>query len=136
LIVKHKLEEIKKDLNEKAEQVLTPHLLGHPITYNHYLISNVQEVQANRNRKPLEWKLKEFFHIEEIGSMIQARPFNMAGLLDALAEHTEPDMDRHSCAMAIDMMQVHYKVSHTRKRPVWGRQHEDSSNPLFCNRLR
>ena len=130
LIVKHKLEEIKQDLNKKAEEILKPHIFGHPITYNHYLISNVQEIQTTRNQKNLEEKLKDFFETNKMDNTDRMYQFKMTELLSALAEHTERDMERYSCTMAIDMMQAYYKVSHKLRRPIC-RCHDEDSQLLF-----
>jgi hypothetical protein len=43
----------------------------------------------------------------------------MKALLDAIASHTEPDMDKFSCSMATDMMEAYYKVS----RPPSSKEH-------------
>ncbi len=36
------MENIKKELASKADEILEPHILGHSLTYNHYLTDNVQ----------------------------------------------------------------------------------------------
>jgi hypothetical protein len=34
---------VSKALAEKADEVLRPHLMGHPLTFNHYFIDNIQK---------------------------------------------------------------------------------------------
>lgn len=60
------MEHLREDLAIKVEEILEPHLLGYPITYNHYLTENVQKAQAARHRLELEKRLKGFFKKDEL----------------------------------------------------------------------
>jgi len=110
LVVSPTLDTIKKDLRGKADEILEPHMSGHPITYNHYLTDNVQKAQAERRRRQMEQRLKNFFNSDRIPSGVANHKFDMHSLLDDLATHTEPDMDTYSCSMATDTMEAYYKV--------------------------
>ncbi|KAK8054613.1 P-loop containing nucleoside triphosphate hydrolase protein [Apiospora phragmitis] len=104
------MEGFKTDLTRKVEEILDPHISGHPITYNHYLTENVQKAQAARRRRDLEDQLKPLFRDDlQIGST--SRSFSLEYLLDTLSSRLEPDMDIVSCSMAIDMMEAYYKVA-------------------------
>jgi hypothetical protein len=102
-----------------VKEILEPHLSGHSITYNHYLTDNVQKAQAARHRRQLEGNLKSFFGNSEQTEGAAYHHFDMKALLDAVASHTEPDMDKFSCSMATDMMEAYYKVS----RPPSSKEH-------------
>lgn len=111
-VVDPALENSKKELTSKTDEILEPYISGHPITYNHYLTDNVQKAQARRARERIKEKLESFFaiyHKPGSGNSVNCT-FNMRSLLDALAAHTEPDMDTYSCSMAADMMEAYYKV--------------------------
>jgi len=118
-VVGPSLERLKVDLATKVKEILEPHLSGHPITYNHYLTDNVQKAQAARHRRQLEGKLKSFFGNSEQTQDATYYHFDMKALLNTIASHTEPDMDKFSCSMATDMMEAYYKVS----RPPNSEQH-------------
>ncbi|KAI6082444.1 P-loop containing nucleoside triphosphate hydrolase protein [Hypoxylon rubiginosum] len=105
------MEILKKSLATKVEEILEPHLSGHPITYNHYLIENVQKMQAARRRRELEKRLKTFFKKGELTGGPSNHLFDIRSLLDTLASSMEPDMDKFSCSMAADMMEAYYKVA-------------------------
>jgi hypothetical protein len=60
------LEGLKIKLANKVNEILEPHLSGHPITYNHYLTENLQKAQAARHRRELEGGLKSFFNEDEL----------------------------------------------------------------------
>jgi hypothetical protein len=105
------MENLKESLAIKVTEILEPHSSGHSITYTHYLTENVQKAQAARHRHELEKRLKDFFDRDDISQDTRSHQFNMKSLLDSLASHTEPDMDKFSCSMATDMMQAYYKVS-------------------------
>ncbi|KAE8440607.1 hypothetical protein EG329_007036 [Mollisiaceae sp. DMI_Dod_QoI] len=105
------MENLKNALAIKVQEILEPHLSGHPITYNHYLTKNVQKVQAARHRRELEKRLKSFFKKDELTQVATNHWFEMKNLLDTLTSYMEPDMDKFSCSMATDMMQAYYKVA-------------------------
>ncbi|KAI1119764.1 P-loop containing nucleoside triphosphate hydrolase protein [Nemania abortiva] len=110
LVVIPSMETVQKALKAKLEEILRPHLLGHPITYNHYLTENVQKAQDARKRSDMEERLVNFFSPDLSDTPI-TRCFNIKSLLDALMSRTEPDMDKYSCSMAADMMEAYYKVA-------------------------
>ncbi|KAI0534900.1 P-loop containing nucleoside triphosphate hydrolase protein [Xylaria digitata] len=101
--------ELKGDLRAKLEEILHPHLSGHPITYNHYLTENVQKAQNARNRRAMEKRMVDFLGCNLSDDI--SRCFNPKSLLDSLVSATESDMDKYSCSMAIDMMEAYYKVA-------------------------
>ncbi|KAI0405870.1 P-loop containing nucleoside triphosphate hydrolase protein [Xylaria palmicola] len=109
-IVMPSMETVKEALTDKLEEILHPHLKGHPITYNHYLTENVQKAQAERKRRDMESRLEDFFE-DDLADGVATYEFSMKSLLDALMSNTEPDMDSYACSMAIDMMQAYYKVA-------------------------
>ncbi|KAK4150063.1 hypothetical protein C8A00DRAFT_46461 [Chaetomidium leptoderma] len=111
LVVNPALENIKKGLRSKADELLEPHTSGHPITYNHYLTDNVQKAQTQRIRRNMEQRLKTFFSSDKIPTGVANHKFDMHSLLDDLASNTEPDMDTYSCSMAVDTMEAYYKVA-------------------------
>ncbi|KAI0000594.1 P-loop containing nucleoside triphosphate hydrolase protein [Xylariaceae sp. FL0662B] len=110
-VVGPSLETLEKSLFTKIEEILEPHLSGHPITYNHYLTENVQKAQSQRHRQGLEKRLKDFFHLSQIRPGEGQYRLDARNLLDTMVSQTEPDMDRYSCSMATDMMQAYYKVA-------------------------
>ncbi|KAK3306692.1 P-loop containing nucleoside triphosphate hydrolase protein [Chaetomium strumarium] len=103
------LEEFKKELSGKADEVLEPHVSGHPITYNHYLTDNVQKAQAQRLRKRVEQQMLAYLGFSTLPKEVLCVEFPK--LLDSLMTELEPDMDTYSCSMAIDMMEAYYKVA-------------------------
>jgi hypothetical protein len=106
------LEGLKVNLATKVKEILEPHLSGHPITYNHYLTTNVQKAQADRHRRELEGRLRSFFKTNELNQteIVPYQQFNIRVLLNTLVSHMEPDMDKFACSMATDMMKAYYKV--------------------------
>lgn len=103
------METVEEALKAKLEEILHPHLLGHPITYNHYLTDNVQKAQNARRRSDLEGRLAKFFGSAWSNSSIYHQ-LDPKSLLDTLMSNTELDMDKYSCSMAVDMMEAYYKV--------------------------
>ena len=110
-IIGPSMENLKVGLATKVAEFLKPHLLGHPITYNHYLTENVQKAQATRRRREMEKRLKTFFNENALTQGTINHRLDVRSLLDTLVSHTEPDMDNFSCSMAVDVMEAYYKVS-------------------------
>ncbi|KAK8036251.1 hypothetical protein PG993_008865 [Apiospora rasikravindrae] len=110
-VVGPSLEKLRESLSTKVEEILEPHVSGHPITYNHYLTENVQKAQASRKRRELEDQLKSFFDVDELANFKAALKVNLRSLLGTLVSSSEPDMDNVSCSMATDMMEAYYKVA-------------------------
>jgi GTP-binding protein EngB required for normal cell division len=112
-IISEGIEALKNGLEQKITELLEPHYHGHPITYNHYLMDNVQKAQSARRRRSLENTFKEFFDTDSIQdeykySMVPIK------LLTLLEKHTEVDMERYASNLAVDYMQAYYKVSELR----------------------
>ncbi|KAK6584650.1 hypothetical protein PZA11_002874 [Diplocarpon coronariae] len=105
------MEQQRQSLAIKLEEIMAPHMSGHPITYNHYLTENVQKAQTARHRHQLESKLKSFFGGGEVSQNKTEHYFSMQALLNTLTSYIEPDMENFSCSMAADMMQAYYKVA-------------------------
>ncbi|KAF7504265.1 hypothetical protein GJ744_002523 [Endocarpon pusillum] len=112
-IINPKMDALKKATEQKAVEVLAPHQRGHPNTYNHYFIENVQKAKESHWQKFLEERLCSYFGLADIDEAyycpdneIQLRP-----LLTSMTSRTEVDMDRFACSEAIDCMQAYYKVA-------------------------
>jgi GTPase SAR1 family protein len=114
-IINPTMDGIKQGLESKAADVLDPHQRGHPITYNHYLIDNIQEAKEMHSKKRLEATMKSFFNLTIDDALPESHvlqgSYNLKGLLDQLTAKTEVDMDRFACSEAIDCMHAYYKVS-------------------------
>lgn len=114
-VIEPAMEDLKRDVFEKVEEILDPHISGHPITYNHYLTENVQKAQIERHKRNLEIQLQKFFGLDTANGVTDRTqsysPFNLKVLLDKIMSETEPNMDRHSCSVAADFMEAYYKVN-------------------------
>lgn len=113
-IINPTMDSLKQALEQKAKEVLDPHQRGHPITYNHYLIDNIQKAKGMHSRKRLEKTMYSFFNVQDpdnAHSQWLHGTFDLKSLLDQLTAKTEVDMDRFACSEAIDCMQAYYKVS-------------------------
>ncbi|KAI1339224.1 P-loop containing nucleoside triphosphate hydrolase protein [Xylariaceae sp. FL0016] len=110
-IISPSMDHLKEVLAGKVDEILKPHLLGHAITYNHYLTESVQKAQAARHRCHLGEGLRAFFDQDDFDQGNKKYQFDMESLLNSLASDTEPDMDRLSSSTAADMMEAYYEVA-------------------------
>jgi len=111
-IINPKMDALKQATEQKAVEVLGPYQRGHPSTYNHYFIENVQKAKERHWKKFLEERLCSHFglaHIEETyycpDEGVELQP-----LVTSMTSRTEVDMDRFACSEAIDAMNAYYKV--------------------------
>ncbi|KAI1182583.1 P-loop containing nucleoside triphosphate hydrolase protein [Nemania serpens] len=88
VVVTPSMEMVTEALKAKLEEILRPHLLGHPITYNHYLTENVQKAQNARKRSDLNDRLEKFFGSAWSNDIIYEQ-FYPISLLEALMSSTE-----------------------------------------------
>lgn len=111
-IINPKMDALKHSTEQKAAEILGPNQRGHPNTYNHYFVNNVQRAKESHWKRFLDEKLcthfglqniTETYHSPEAG--IQLQP-----LLSSMISRTEVDMDRFACSEAIDCMLAYYKV--------------------------
>lgn len=111
-IVMPAFETLKAALDNAVNVLLEPHRTGHPITYNHYLTDNIQNLRQGHQKKILSKKLDQFFgtNCNQGETMCKERTFDVRALLESLTHSTAADMDRYACSEAIDCMKAYYKV--------------------------
>lgn len=111
-IINPKMDALKQATEQKAVEVLAPNQRGHPNTYNHYFIENVQKAKERHSKRFLEQKLLGYFGLEDIGDTYYSpsQGIKLQPLVNAMTSRTEVDMDRFACSEAIDCMLAYYKV--------------------------
>lgn len=113
-LIQPKMKTVSNSLAEKVDEVLRPHLLGRPLTFNHYFIENIQKKRREETRKILADKLAAFFgrdpEAKSVVDRIYEGKFDVRTLLDSLALKTEVDFDRFACVEATNAMEAYYKV--------------------------
>lgn len=124
--------QIQNELNKKISEVLAPHQRGHPITYNHYLIDNIQKTRQARMKAHLLERVNTYFgdtvgHRDRNGFKTNYHTIDPEALVESLTLTTEVDMDRFACQEATDVMQAYYKVS----SPLQQRNFHAFDLPLF-----
>lgn len=102
---------MKSSLDAKVVELLDPHDIGHPITYNHYLTTNIQQIQSDRRRCAIETTLKETFELPEITPGNSYVHVDFSRLMTNLVVRTEVDMERYASSLAVDYMEAYYQVS-------------------------
>ncbi|KAI0185929.1 P-loop containing nucleoside triphosphate hydrolase protein [Xylaria flabelliformis] len=110
IIIGPYLQELGEALRSKSDELLEPHHLGHPITYNRLLTERVRGFQAARNRFNIGKHLETFF-----GDLYEGRDraivFDMGALLDSLVKERELDMDAYPITMVIDTADAYYEIA-------------------------
>lgn len=113
-LIQPNMKVVSNALAEKVDEVLRPHLFGHPLTFNHYFIDNVQKKRSDETRKAMANKLIAFFgkdpEAESESDRIYDGKFNIRALLDSLVLKTEVEFDRFARVEATNAMEAYYKV--------------------------
>lgn len=113
-LIQPNMKVVSNALSEKVDEVLRPHLFGHPLTFNHYFIDNIQKKRSDETRKALANKLAAFFgkdpEAELESDRIYDGKFNIRALLDSLVLKTEVEFDRFARVEATNAMEAYYKV--------------------------
>ncbi|KAK3613274.1 hypothetical protein LTR56_027981 [Elasticomyces elasticus] len=74
----------------------------------HYLISNVQHIQADRQRRALKEKILDDFNPSR--ATFGLNNADLSKLIDIVVEREEDDMGNYASQLTVDYMQAYYKV--------------------------
>lgn len=112
-IINPGLDSLTQGLRHRVSEILEPHQRGHPITYNHYLIDNIQKSREERFKERISRKLNLFFGVAAgaKSTKVYPRDFDVKDLEEALVQGPKMDLDHYACSEAIDCMEAYYKVS-------------------------
>ncbi|KAK3352495.1 P-loop containing nucleoside triphosphate hydrolase protein [Lasiosphaeria hispida] len=107
------LRNIRKGLDEKADEFLKPHREGHPITYNHYFTETLQSARREKVKEVISEVLVDFFGVVIGAQSCVDGIYDFDDLLSSLTacHDREPDMDKFAAEEALDCMTAYYKVA-------------------------
>lgn len=113
-IVQPALGNLLQSMEQKAKELLLPHQESHPITYNQDFLEAFQKSRDDRRRDAVVASLTKHLVItadncKSTGLTIN-KHVNFAGLVESLANRSEPDLDRFAASEALDCMEAYYKA--------------------------
>ncbi|ATY66044.1 dynamin GTPase [Cordyceps militaris] len=107
-----KLDSLRQVLHEKLSGLLKPHHSGHPITYNHYFTTTLQNIRQERERSRVIALLKAMFGQVSLSSATTVHAsVDFGRFVDKLVLPQEPDMDYFSASEALDFLEAYYKIA-------------------------
>ncbi|KAK5193532.1 hypothetical protein LTR99_007084 [Exophiala xenobiotica] len=118
-IIRPNMEPICDRMNAKVEEILKPHIRGHPLTFNHYFTENLQKKRQEEVRKSMALKMRQFLTVPfggvdpstSNGGYI-TQGVSADRLLKALVpDESEPDMEKFASIEATHAMEAYYKVA-------------------------
>jgi GTP-binding protein EngB required for normal cell division len=98
------------ELEAKVQEILTPYVTGHPITYNHYLTESVQKAQGKRRMREIKQSLGQVLGGDYTNHGPINIDINVNTLVNTLVNKTEADMNNYASSTATDFMEAYYKV--------------------------
>lgn len=104
------MDAIKVDPKTKTTELLHHNVQGHPNTYNHYLIDQVQQLQNARRAKEFERFIASYWG--ELWHKETEFVFDKQRLLKSFeSQQPEVDLETYSASQAIDFSEAYFKVS-------------------------
>lgn len=112
-LIQPSLHELRKELKEKLDELLEPHLSIHPITYNDYLTDTVQEIQRDRHDRAFDKLSYDSCKLtaESVRSADNLEGPALTKLLQTLKNGSRPNVEECSVSLASDVAAAYYKVS-------------------------
>ncbi|KAK4163315.1 P-loop containing nucleoside triphosphate hydrolase protein [Cladorrhinum sp. PSN259] len=108
------MKKMRKDIDAKLGELLTPHQSGHPITYDHSFTEMLQKVRSERMPVGgVEKIITDFFsqsYLQDGNTHLNGY-YNLARLARSLTIHNEPDMNRYAAIEAMDCLKAYYNVA-------------------------
>lgn len=108
--INDRLKTLITELRDKVQEILKPHVTGHPITYNHYLTESVQKAQGKRRMREIKKSLGEVLGADYTDHGLVNININVNTLINTLVNKTEADMNNYASSTATDFMEAYYKV--------------------------
>ncbi|RYC55376.1 hypothetical protein CHU98_g10834 [Xylaria longipes] len=105
------LEKLISDANTKTTELLNAHRSIHPITYTKEYSEAILDIWDKRRRDESASVIKNFFGTEIEVVCLEGRDYDLAALVDMLAERREPDIERIAASEALDCMHAYYNVA-------------------------
>ncbi|KAF4121448.1 Dynamin central region [Geosmithia morbida] len=112
-VIKSSFQDIRLVVQEKLDELLYPHLEGHPITYNIYLINKIQEVKQDRHKEGLLKSFRDCVNLDEKDREGAAYTFtDMERVFTNVQAFTMPDLEYGASETAVDFMEEYYNVAY------------------------
>ncbi|RYP02423.1 hypothetical protein DL764_005802 [Monosporascus ibericus] len=109
-LVRPSLHRLRQDLKGKVDEFLKPHLTVHPITYNDWLVRNVQHIQEKRHDRTFDL-LSQQLCGATVATAPERKEVNLKHLLEGLRDGTTPDVEEYSSSLAADVAAAYYQVA-------------------------
>ncbi|KAI1125249.1 P-loop containing nucleoside triphosphate hydrolase protein [Nemania abortiva] len=98
------LDQLKRDLDEKLDELLRLCESGQAISYNRYVTESVRKKHAGRHEALVRCILSGVYNYGETAESYEET-------LRKIAEATEPDMETAACHSAMDWAEAYYEVA-------------------------
>ncbi|KAH7407648.1 P-loop containing nucleoside triphosphate hydrolase protein [Cadophora sp. MPI-SDFR-AT-0126] len=107
------LHKLRKNLKEKLDELLEPHLSIHPITYNDSLTETVQKIQGARHDRAFDALSEEGcgYTSEDVATNEDIDLATVINALRLLRDGTRPNVEEYSVSLAADVAAAYYKVA-------------------------
>lgn len=110
-VIQPSLHQLRKDLKQKVDELLEPHLSVHPITYNDWLVEKVQEIQTKRHETTFDKFCLSYCQHTADTAEDATYSIHLRNLLEGLRQGTRPNVEEYSASLAADVAAAYYQVT-------------------------
>lgn len=105
---------LRKELKEKIDELLLPHLSIHPITYNDFLQASVNEIQTERVNRKIQALSTTHLQLVPENPYERESDFNISEVLsfiEGIKQEFAPDVEAYSGSLAADVAAAYYVIA-------------------------
>lgn len=115
-LIQPALSQLRKNVRDKVDELMKPHLSIHPITYNEEIKVGVQKIQARRHSNHFD-ELSQTLcgATEHTAKEAQSYTVILKSILRGLKKGTQPNVEEDTASLAADVAASYYEV---RKAPL------------------
>ncbi|KAI0870468.1 P-loop containing nucleoside triphosphate hydrolase protein [Hypoxylon argillaceum] len=107
VIMNPSMNQLRRDVDERLEDLLQLCETGNAIAYNRHLMESVQKTQTERHKQRVKRALEQY----EKKKLVRGSHFELEEGWDEIAEAIELDMETQACLSIVDWMEAYYKVA-------------------------
>ena len=112
--VQPSLHGLRKQLQDKVDELLSPHMRIHPITYNEDLINGVQKIQTTRHYRNFDRLSNQVCHYSAEtadATQVVCKQTALGTIFKHIRTGLEPDVQGYAACLAADVAAAYYQVS-------------------------
>ncbi|ETS73761.1 hypothetical protein PFICI_14707 [Pestalotiopsis fici W106-1] len=109
-LIQPTLSQLRKEVRDKVDELMKPHLAIHPITYNDDITKGVQEIQTKRHDRYFDTLSMKVCGETDATATEKVSGTYLKALLVGLKSGTRPNVEEDTASLAADVAAAYYEV--------------------------